>query len=183
MAAPNANYELKKSKLFTEFPSICLSSLKNVESRILVSLTLFLPLISVQCFRFYVCVCVCVMCMCVCVCMFLGTAARTQTSFECFALNHVVKVTYLKNKSHAPTISRYNSMCQNFFTVWTFLYSCNMYFCLLFLLVLLLLLYWYQNSVPNNLHCGYAYHNIHSALFMFHHCCAVYWLNYSIYLR
>jgi len=58
MAAPNINYELKKSQLFTEFPFICLSSLKYVKNRILVSLTLFLPPISVQCFRFYVCVCV-----------------------------------------------------------------------------------------------------------------------------
>ena len=60
MAAPNINYELKKSQLFTEFAFICLSSLKYVKNRILVSLTLFLPPISVQCFRFYVCVCVCV---------------------------------------------------------------------------------------------------------------------------
>jgi len=43
--------------------------------------------------------------------MFLGTAARTQTSFQCFALNHFLKVTNLKNKSHATTISRYNSTC------------------------------------------------------------------------
>jgi len=33
------------------------------------------------------------------------------TRFECFALNHVVKVIYLKNKTHAPTISSYNSTC------------------------------------------------------------------------
>jgi hypothetical protein len=106
MAAPNINYELKKSQLFTEFPFICRSSLKYVESRILVSLTLFLPLISVHCFRF----CVCAWCVCVCV-FFPGTAARTQTSFECFALNHDVKVIYLKNKSHATTVTRYNSTC------------------------------------------------------------------------
>jgi hypothetical protein len=35
--------KLKKSHSFTEFPFICLSSLKYVEGRILVSLTLFLP--------------------------------------------------------------------------------------------------------------------------------------------
>jgi len=43
--------------------------------------------------------------------MFLGTPARTQTSSESFVLNHVVKVTYLKNKSPATTVSRYNSTC------------------------------------------------------------------------
>jgi Flp pilus assembly protein TadB len=43
--------------------------------------------------------------------VFLGTAARTQTSFQYLALNHVVMVTDMKNKSHTTTISRYNSTC------------------------------------------------------------------------